>query len=60
MKKLVIDIEVMGVLSAGEVEPVMKWLAALPYPWCSKIQALENIPPIDGLRPIEGFLGGRE
>ena len=55
-----IDIEVMGVLPAGEAEPIMQWLAALPYPWCSNIQALENIPAIDGLRPIEGFLGGRD
>ena len=60
VKKLVIDIEVMGVLPAGETEPIMQWLAALPYPWCSNIQALENIPAIDGLRPIEGFLGGRD
>jgi hypothetical protein len=59
VKKLAIDIEVMGVLPAGEAEPIMQWLAALPYPWCSNIQALENIPAIDGLRPIEGFLGGR-
>jgi len=60
VKKLVIDIEVMGVLPAGETEPIMQWLAALPYPWCSNIQALENIPAFDGLRPIEGFLGGRD
>ncbi len=60
VKKLVIDIEVMGVLPAEEAEPTMRWSAALPYPWCSNIQALENIPAIDGLRPIEGFLGGRD
>jgi len=59
VKKLAIDIEVMCVLPAEESEPIMQWLAALPYPWCSNIQALENIPAIDALRPIEGFLGGR-
>jgi hypothetical protein len=59
VKKLVIDIEVMCVLPVEESEPIMQWLAALPYPRCSNIQALESIPAIDALRPIEGFLGGR-
>jgi hypothetical protein len=53
----VIDIEVMcGVLPVEESEPIMQWLAALPYPWCSDIQACESIPAIDALRPIERFL----
>jgi hypothetical protein len=56
VKKLVIDIEVMCVLPAEEARPVMQWLAALPYPWCSDIQARESIPAIDALRPIERFL----
>jgi hypothetical protein len=60
VKKLAIDIEVMCVLPAGESEPILQWLAALPYPWCSNVQALENIPAIDALRTIEGFLGGRD
>ena len=56
VKKLVIDIEVMCLLPAGESEPVMQWLAALPYPWCSKTQVCSNIPAIPALRPIEDFL----
>ena len=56
VKKLVIDIEVMGVLPAGEAEPIMQWLAALPYPWCSNVKARESIPAIDALQPIESFL----
>jgi hypothetical protein len=56
VKKLVIDIEVMSVLSAEESDPIMQWLASLPYPWCSKIRAREKIPAIEDLRPIEGFL----
>jgi hypothetical protein len=56
VKKLVIDIEVMCVLPVGDSEPIMQWLAALPYPWCSDIQACESIPAIDALRPIESFL----
>jgi hypothetical protein len=56
VKKLVIDIEVMCVLPAEESKPIMQWLAALPYPWCSDILACEGIPPIEALRPIECFL----
>lgn len=56
--KLVIDIEVMCVLPVAASEPIMQWLAALPYPWCSNIQARARIPAIDALRPIERFLGG--
>ena len=56
VKKLVIDIEVMCVLPVEESEPIMQWLAALPYPWCSDIQARESIPALDALRPIERFL----
>jgi hypothetical protein len=56
VKKLVVDIEVMSVLPVEEAEPITQWLAALPYPWCSDIQACEGIPAIDGLRPIERFL----
>jgi hypothetical protein len=56
VKKLVIDIEVMCVLPVEDSEPITQWLAALPYPWCSDIQACESIPAIDGLRPIDRFL----
>ena len=42
-----------------EAKPIMQWLTALPYPWCSNIQARERIPDIDALRPIARFLGGR-
>jgi hypothetical protein len=57
--KLVIDIDVMCVLPAADTAPIMQWLAALPYPWCSDIQARARIPDIDALRPITRFLGGR-
>ena len=56
VKKLAIGIEVMCVLPAQTSELIMHWLAALPYPWCSNIQACESIPAIDALRPIERFL----
>ena len=57
VKKLTIDIEVMCVLPIETSEPIMRWLAALPHPWCSNVQANESIPAIDALRPIKDFLG---
>jgi len=56
VEKLAIEIEVMSVLPVETSKPIMQWLAALPYPWCSSIQASESIPAIDGLRPIKRFL----
>jgi hypothetical protein len=60
VRKLAIDIEVMCVLSVETSEPIMRWLAALPYPWCSNIQAYRSIPAIEALRPIKSFLGPSE
>lgn len=59
VKSLAIDIEVMCVLPAEDSKPIMRWVAALPYPWCSALQACETIPAIDALRPIAGFLRDR-
>ena len=56
VKKLAISIEVMCVLPVQTSEPIMQWLADLPYPWCSNIKACESIPAIDALRPIKRFL----
>jgi hypothetical protein len=60
VSKLAIDIEVMCVLPTETSEPIMRWLGALPYPWCSNIQAYRSIPVIDALRPIKRFLGPSE
>lgn len=57
VKKLTIDIEVMCVLPVETSEPIMSWLATLPYPWCSNTEAHETIPAIDALQPIKRFLG---
>ncbi|WP_342730186.1 hypothetical protein [Bradyrhizobium sp. B117] len=60
VKRLAIDIEVMCVLPSEDSEPIMRWLAALPYPWCPALQACETVPAIDALRPIARFLGDRQ
>ena len=56
VRKLTIRIDVMNVLPAATSGPVFTWLSALPYPWCTRQQALDGIPHIDALSPIEGFL----
>ena len=60
VKKLAIDIEVMCVLPVETSVPIMQWLAALPYPWCSHIRACESIPSIEALGPIKHFLRSME
>lgn len=57
--KLVIEIESMCVLPADDTAQIMGWLAALPYPWCSDVDASEAIPDIDALQPMTRFLGRR-
>jgi hypothetical protein len=56
VQKLAIGIEVMCVLPAEDSQAIMRWLAALPYPWCSDVEAVERMPRIDALRPIKRFL----
>jgi hypothetical protein len=60
VRQLGIDIEVMSVLPVEASRPIMSWFEALPYPWCSHVQAYQSIPSIDGLRPIEFFLKGTD
>ncbi len=54
--KLVINIDVMKVLSGTELDAVMCWLSSLPYPWCSSSQALESFPANNDLSEIEAHL----
>jgi len=49
---LVITIDVMETLPAEVLEPVMKWLSALPYPWCPASAAAQEIPALNELRKI--------
>lgn len=55
--RLAITIEVMQVLPSSEFEPLLAWLCALNYPWCSASSALLGIPGIELLSPIADFLG---
>ena len=51
--KLVINIDVMKVLSGSELDAVMCWLSSLPNPWCSPSQVLKSFPVHDDLSEIE-------
>jgi hypothetical protein len=54
--KLVINIDVMKVLSGSDPNVVMAWLSSLPYPWCSTSQALKAFPANDDLSDIAAYL----
>lgn len=53
---LTITIEEMEVLASEHLLPVMCWLSALPYPWCSADAAARSMPSLHGLRSISDFV----
>jgi hypothetical protein len=55
-KKLTITIEVMQLLPADTLFPVMGWLDQLPYPWCSRQAASERVPALEALGPVRYWL----
>lgn len=58
--RLVITIEAMQVLSSAYLEPVFRWLTALPYPWGSAERILTAAPAIPDLEPIRRYVGRQE
>ena len=56
IERLIITIETMQVFPAGELDTIMGWLAALPYPWCRPDEALGSIPATAGLAPVRDYL----
>lgn len=57
---LKITIEMMELLAPRHGQPVMQWLAGLPYPWCPPQTALQGIPALEELAPVSGFLAKAE
>lgn len=49
---LKITIAVMKVLRPTALEPVVDWLAGLPYPWCPAAAAIGSAPPLPMLQPV--------
>ena len=56
VERLVITIDVMKMLPATELDAIMGWLTGLPYPWCTPENALEAMPPFQGLMAVETYL----
>lgn len=56
-ESLTITIEAMLVLAPAHGDAVLDWAANLPYPWCSRQQALHNSPLLLELQPVLNYLG---
>ena len=56
IRKLAIMIDVMKVLPASELEATMRWLSALPHPWCRPEDAAGAIPAHADLADIVAYL----
>jgi hypothetical protein len=58
VEKLTIAIDVMQILPAGELAPIMSWIGRLPYPWCQPDEVVAAMPRLEQLSPIERYLSG--
>jgi hypothetical protein len=54
--RLVITITTMKILPPERLSPVMRWLTALPYPWCPIPTAIEAMPDLSELVDVRGLL----
>ena len=54
VETLVITIDVMQKLRPARLRPVMDWVAALPYPWCSADIATKTAPDLADLAETLG------
>ena len=54
VETLTITIEQMETSSPDASSAVMRWLAALPYPWCSAPILTRDAPALDGVAAIVG------
>ena len=50
--KLTITIDQMQLLAPVQLASIMRWLAELPYPWCTTEDVTRNMPALDELQPI--------
>jgi hypothetical protein len=56
VERLRITIERMQIFSPDCLHVIMKWLSALPYPWCPMQEATKSMPLIQGLGQITEYL----
>lgn len=55
-ERLAITIEAMQILPPAAAAPVMRWAAALPYPWCPAPHAISTASGVVGIEPILAWL----
>lgn len=55
-ERLAITIESMQSLSPRNMDAVMGWVSALPYPWCAPEQAMNGAPAISELDPVFDYI----
>ena len=56
-ERLVITIEAMQVLPIRHADAVLRWVAGLPYPWCSARTAAGTAPALAELQPVLDGIG---
>ncbi|CAN7443977.1 hypothetical protein LJR289_002885 [Pseudoduganella sp. LjRoot289] len=55
-ERLAIQVEVMQILPPAAREPVMKWVASLPYPWCATETVIARASDVVGVGPVLAWL----
>lgn len=55
-ERLAITIESMLSLSSRDMDAVMGWVSALPYPWCTPDLAMNSAPNISDLSPVFDYI----
>jgi hypothetical protein len=56
VEKLKIVVSIMLVLPPHNLCPVMDWICALPYPWCQREGAANEMPNIGGLKAVSEYI----
>jgi hypothetical protein len=57
VQRLTITIRNMQLFAPACLEPVMRWLSCLPYPWCTPAAVFIGAPSLEDLRPVRDYLG---
>ena len=56
IERATFTIEAMVEMPATEIECIMGWVTALPYPWCTPVDALKSMPTDAALADVRRFL----
>jgi hypothetical protein len=55
-ERLCISIEAMQTLAPEALDGVMRWIAALSYPWCGAGEAVAGAAGVDGIEAVKVYL----